>query len=130
VQQLVRDLNRVYREIRAFSALDHVPGGFEWIEANDANNSVLSFIRRSDDGDFVVVVCNLTPVARQGYRIGVPQGGDYVEILNSDSGAYGGGNVGNSGRVGAEAVGAHGRPFALSLTLPPLACVILRPARG
>jgi len=130
VQQLVRDLNRVYREIRAFSALDHVPGGFEWIEANDANNSVLSFIRRSDDGDFVVVVCNLTPVARQGYRIGVPQGGDYVEILNSDSGAYGGGNVVNSGRVGPEAVGAHGRPFALSLTLPPLACVILRPARG
>ena len=130
VQQLVRDLNRAYRDIRAFSALDHVPGGFEWIEPNDADNSVLSFIRRSDDGDFIVVVCNFTPVARQGYRIGVSQGGDYVEILNSDSGAYGGGNVGNSGRVGTEAIGAHGRPFSLSLTVPPLAGVILRPARG
>jgi 1,4-alpha-glucan branching enzyme len=130
VQNLVRDLNRAYRDIRAFSSLDHVPAGFEWIEANDGDNSVLSFIRRSDDGDFIVVVCSFTPVVRQGYRVGVPQGGDYVEILNSDSGAYGGGNVGNAGRVGAEAVGAHGRPFSLSLILPPLACVILRPARG
>jgi 1,4-alpha-glucan branching enzyme len=130
VQQLVRDLNRLYREVRALSAIDSDPRGFEWIEPNDADNSVLSFLRRADDGDFAVVVCNFTPVVRQGYRVGVPHGGDYLEIINSDAGAYGGTNVGNAGRVGAERISAHGRPFSLNLTLPPLGGVILRPARG
>ena len=82
----------------------------------------------ADSDDFVVAACNFTPVVRNDYRIGVPKGGLYRELFNSDAAAYGGSNVGNTGAVMAEAELAHGRPFSLSLTLPPLATVILRPA--
>jgi 1,4-alpha-glucan branching enzyme len=128
VQALVRDLNRLYRSTPALHELDCEPGGFTWIDCHDHGNSVLSYIRRAKDPrDFAVVVCNFTPVVREGYRIGVPRGGYYAELLNSDAHCYGGGNVGNLGGVTACPEPMHGMPFSLSLTLPPLATLILRP---
>jgi 1,4-alpha-glucan branching enzyme len=126
VQRLVRDLNALYRAAPALHARDCEPEGFEWIDANDSANSVLSFLRRGGPDDPVaVVVCNFTPVPRSGYRLGVPAGGRYREALNSDSAIYGGSNVGNGGGVAAEPVPWHGRPFSVSLTLPPLGSLVL-----
>jgi 1,4-alpha-glucan branching enzyme len=121
----VRDLNRLYREVPALHRLDCDPAGFEWIEANDADNGVLAFLRRDGDGGTAVVVCNFTPVVREGYRVGVPETGRYREAMNTDAQMYGGSNVGNGG--GAEAVegACHGRPATLTLTLPPLGTVVL-----
>jgi 1,4-alpha-glucan branching enzyme len=131
VQRLVADLNRLHRGERALHQVDFEPAGFEWIEADDAANSALTFVRRAlDPADFLVCAFNFTPVPRAGYRMGVPEACDYVELLNSDSGLYGGGNLGNAGRVRAEPVPAHGRPASVVLTLPPLAGVILKPARA
>jgi 1,4-alpha-glucan branching enzyme len=131
VQALVRDLNRLYRSTPALHELDCEPGGFAWIDCHDHENSVLSYIRRArDPRDFAVVICNFTPVVREGYRIGVPRGGYYAELLNSDAHCYGGGNVGNLGGVTARPEPMHGMPFSLSLTLPPLATLILRPREG
>jgi 1,4-alpha-glucan branching enzyme len=131
VQRLVRDLNRLYRELPALHRLDCESAGFEWIDATDADQSVLSFLRRGDHpGQTAVVVCNFTPVPRRGYRIGVPGGGGWIERLNTDSEIYGGSGLGNLGRVQAEAVPMHGRPFSLPLTLPPLATVIFVPEEG
>jgi len=131
VQRLVRDLNRLYREVPALHRLDCEPAGFEWIDATDADQSVLSFLRLGDrPGQMAVVVCNFTPVLRHGYRVGAPQGGVWLERLNTDSELYGGGGIGNLGRVVAEESPMHGRPFSLSLTLPPLATVILVPDGG
>ncbi len=131
VQRLVADLNRLHKNERALHEVDFEPAGFEWIDCNDNESSVLSLVRRAlDPGDFLVCVLNFTPVVRQGYRVGVPEGGDYLEVLNSDAALYGGTNVGNAGRVGAEAVPCHGRPWSLNLTLPPLGGLILKPARG
>ena len=126
VQDLVRDLNRVYTSSPALYELDCEPQGFEWIEASDTDNSVLSFLRRNRDGDcLVVVVCNFTPIIRHGYRLGVPQPGRYLERVNTDAALYGGSNVGNGGGVQAQPVPSHGRPHAIELTLPPLATLIL-----
>jgi len=126
VQRLVRDLNALYRAVPALHARDCEAEGFEWIDANDGENSVLSFLRRADaKGPIAVVVCNFTPLPRKNYRIGVPAGGAYREAFNSDAGIYGGSNVGNGGRVSAEAVPWHGRPHSLALTLPPLGALIL-----
>jgi 1,4-alpha-glucan branching enzyme len=128
IQALVRDLNQLYRGIGALHLKDCEPGGFEWIDANDSDQSVYSYLRRGrDEGDIAIVVCNFTPVVREGYRVGVPFGGAYVERLNTDSEHYGGGNVGNAGRVEAEAVGTHGRPWSLLITLPPLATLVFTP---
>ncbi len=128
LQQLVRDLNRTYRETVALHDLDHDPAGFSWIDCNDHESSVVSFIRRARrQDDFCVVVVNFTPVVRQAYRLGVPRAGRYLEVINTDSAIYGGSNVGNGGAIAAEDVPAHGYPCSLSLTLPPLACLILRP---
>src|SRR5690606_31930977 len=103
-------------------------GGFEWIDCNDAEQSILSYLRRGQDGkSYAVVLCNFTPVVRQGYRVGVPGGGYYRERLNTDAVEYGGSGVGNLGGSRAEAVPWHGRPCSLSLTLPPLAVVVLVP---
>ncbi len=130
VQALVRDLNRLYRSVPALHRKDCSPDGFEWIAAYDADASVFAYLRRGGGpDDHAVVVCNFTPVVRRAYRVGVPAGGDYVELLNTDAEAYGGGGLGNLGRVTAEAVPSHGRPCSLSLTLPPLAAVVLAPAR-
>jgi 1,4-alpha-glucan branching enzyme len=128
VQRLVRDLNAFYREVPALHERDCEPEGFAWIDCSDADASVLSFIRRAaDPQDFVVVVCNFTPVVRQHYRIGVPRGGLYRECLNTDSSLYGGSNVGNSGCVAAQQAAVHGFEHSLSLILPPLAVLVLRP---
>jgi 1,4-alpha-glucan branching enzyme len=122
----VRDLNQAYRGVPALHELDCEPEGFEWIDCHDAEQSVISYIRRGKDRDqFVVVACNFTPVVRRDYRIGVPLAGLYAERLNTDSEFYGGSGVGNSGHCVADATPCHGRPFSLALTLPPLAVLVL-----
>ena len=128
LRQLVRDLNRLYRDEPALHQLDCDPGGFEWIDASDAEASVLVYLRKGTDGARpVVVVCNMTPVVRSDYQIGVPVGGRWSELLNSDSALYGGSNVGNGGQLNALDESCHGRPASLRLTLPPLGTVILAP---
>jgi 1,4-alpha-glucan branching enzyme len=127
VQSLVRDLNHLYRDVRALHTLDCESAGFQWIDCQDWESSVISYLRFDPDGGYAVVVCNFTPVVREAYRIGVPGGGWHREAINSDAALYGGGNVGNGGGVMAEATPWHGRPFSLSLTLPPLATVVLQP---
>ena len=122
VQQLVRDLNRLYRELPALHELDCERDGFSWIDAGNADESVIAFLRTAPaPAAPVMVVANFTPVVRQGYRVGVPHGGRWDERLNSDSSHYGGSNVGNNGGADATAKTHHGRPFSLTLTLPPLA---------
>jgi 1,4-alpha-glucan branching enzyme len=131
VQRLVWDLNRLYRSLPALHQQDCVPQGFEWIDGSDEMNSVLVFMRRAKDPrDYVVIICNFTPQVRREYRIGVPEGGAYAELVNSDSGAYGGSNVGNMGRIQAEPVPWQGRPYSLNLVLPPLSVLILRPVHN
>ncbi|HTY51543.1 MAG TPA: 1,4-alpha-glucan branching protein GlgB [Steroidobacteraceae bacterium] len=127
VQRWVRDLNRFYRATAALYQLDFSNEGFEWVDCNDSDSSVISFLRRDRAGGCVLVVCNFTPVVRAGYRVGVPHGGPWRECLNSDAREYGGSGVGNAGRAEAAAEGAHGRPFTLTLTLPPLAALLLQP---
>jgi 1,4-alpha-glucan branching enzyme len=125
VQRLVKDLNAVYASYPALHQLDCDPRGFAWIANDDRANSVLSFIRRDEQGDAVVVVCNFTPVPRQGYRIGVPLAGRYREIINTDAAIYGGSGTGN-GEMHTEASPAHGHDQSIALTLPPLATVMLK----
>ncbi|MDD3759434.1 MAG: 1,4-alpha-glucan branching protein GlgB [Acidithiobacillus sp.] len=125
VRQMFRDLNRLHQDIAALHEQDFQHEGFQWIDCHDARQSVLSFLRWDRNGDFVVVVCNFTPVPREQYRIGVPHAGTYREIFNSDAAAYGGSNMGNAPRD-SEALSWSGLPASLSLTLPPLAVVYLR----
>jgi 1,4-alpha-glucan branching enzyme len=134
IQDLVRDLNAAYRSQQALHELDDEAAGFSWIDANDAAQSVLSFIRypasrlrRRKTGAFVVCLANCTPVVRREYRVGVPRAGEYREILNTDAAAYGGGNIGNLGLVRSEPVASHGHAESIRLTLPPLAVVYLVP---
>ena len=124
VQRLVGDLNAVYRDYPALHRLDTDPGGFEWIVHDDRENSVFAFLRKDGDGALVVVVSNFTPVVRHVHRIGVPMGGSYREIINTDHAIYGGSGVCN-GIVQAQTEPWHGRAFSLALTLPPLATVML-----
>ncbi len=125
VQRLVRDLNNLYRESRPLHHFDFDPSGFEWLDCHDTEQSVLSFLRKDENG-FVVVALNFTPVIRKQYRLGVPEPGPYGEIFNSDSEHYGGSNVGNSGQVDAESIPWMGKPHSISLTLPPLAGIVLK----
>ncbi|HXK34767.1 MAG TPA: 1,4-alpha-glucan branching protein GlgB [Dehalococcoidia bacterium] len=128
-QRLVRDLNAVYRAEPALHRGDCDPAGFEWIDANDAANSVLTFLRRAPDGDgHVVAALNFTPVPRVAYRIGVPEAGHYAETINTDGAIYGGSGIGSATGYDAEAVAHHGRPYSVSVTLPPLGAVYLRPS--
>jgi 1,4-alpha-glucan branching enzyme len=128
VQTLIRDLNRLYRSTPSLHELDCEPDGFEWVSSEDADRSIYAYLRKGkSDAPPALVVCNFTPVVREGYRIGVPHAGAWREVLNTDSAAYGGSNVGNAGRVLASDVGEHGRPASLELTLPPLATVVLVP---
>ncbi len=121
LQKWVADLNRTYRSISALHELDCDPSGFEWIDCNDSENSIISLIRKgTDPNDIVLVVCNFTPLPRFNYRIGVPARGFWKELLNSDAQEYGGSGVGNLGGVEAEEHPCHGRPYSLSITLPPL----------
>ena len=127
VHSLIRDLNRLYRDAKALHELDTESSGFAWIDCNDRDNSVISFVRKGGDGgQAIVVVSNFTPVVREGYRIGVPLPGFYAEALNTDSEWYGGSNVHNGGGHLAEAVPWHAHPHSLMITLPPLATVIFR----
>jgi 1,4-alpha-glucan branching enzyme len=131
IERTVADLNRVYRGEPALHTTDVDPVGFEWVDANDAQQSVLTFLRRGRAADQVVAVAlNFTPVPRYDYRVGVPFGGYWQELFNSDAELYGGSGVGNAGGVEASPVGAHGRPYALHLTLPPLGAVFLRGPTG
>ena len=127
VQQWMRDLNRLYATEPALHELDFDAAGFEWIDCNDALSSTISFIRRGrSTSDVFLVVCNFTPVPRLEYQVGVPRGGHWHEVLNSDSSLYGGCDVGNAGGVQASEVGVHGRPHSLTITLPPLAAVYFK----
>jgi 1,4-alpha-glucan branching enzyme len=126
VQRLVRDLNRLYVSEPALHQRDCDPAGFAWMVGDDRSNSVFAFLRFAPDRAPVLVVCNMTPVPRRGYRIGVPQAGGWREIFNSDSGYYGGSNVGNEGRVETSPVAVHGQAQSLELVLPPLATIFLR----
>jgi 1,4-alpha-glucan branching enzyme len=127
VRRLLADLARIYREEPALHELDCDADGFEWIDANDAPGSVVTFLRRDVDGDTVAVVCNFTPVVRRNYRLGVPEDGIWRELLNSDATTYGGSGQGNLGGVEAVPVTFHGRPWSLVLTLPPLSALFLAP---
>jgi 1,4-alpha-glucan branching enzyme len=127
IQRWVKDLNTVYRREAALHELDCDPEGFEWIDPNDSENSCVSFLRKSRSGDVLLVVCNFTPVPRHEYHVGVPRGGRWVEILNSDAPIYGGSGQGNLGGVEASVMPSHGREFTLSITIPPLGMVMFRP---
>ncbi|RPI60925.1 MAG: 1,4-alpha-glucan branching protein GlgB, partial [Lysobacterales bacterium] len=128
LKRWVSDLNRFYRETPALYQRDFSPDGFEWIDCNDAETSVITFLRKGvRPGDVVVVVCNFTPVLRENYRVGVPSGGKWRERLNSDARDYGGGGQGNLGEVEAAPLGWHGRSHSLYLRLPPLGAVFLTP---
>jgi 1,4-alpha-glucan branching enzyme len=128
VQHWLRDLNHLYRTLPALHARDFSPDGFEWIDCNDGDASVLSFVRRGPGpDDLVLVVCNFTPVSRSNYRVGVPRGGRWTERLNSDAPRYGGSGEGNLGGVDAAPIGAHGRLHSLTLWLPPLAALYFTP---
>jgi 1,4-alpha-glucan branching enzyme len=130
LSQFVEDLNRTYAAEPALHQVDFEPSGFEWIDCNDSENSVVSFIRRArNPKDFVVAVINFTPVPRDAYRIGVPVACAYTELLNSDAEAYGGSNVGNGGSVAFDDIPSHGHPASLRLTLPPLGFLLLKPSR-
>ena len=129
LQLLVGELNRLYRTEPALSQLDTEPAGFEWIAADDVDNSVYVFMRRGRDTSApVLVVINATPIPRFNYRVGVPREGIWAEILNSDATAFGGSNHGNEGGINAAPVPAHARPFSLNLTLPPLGALFLKPS--
>ena len=125
----VEDLNRAYRENPALHQIDFTADGFEWIDASDTQQNVIAFLRKGRGSTPpVVVVCNFTPIPRYNYAIGVPAGGRWIEILNSDATLYGGSGQGNMGGVEAAPVPAHGRMDSISLTLPPLSVLYFRKA--
>ncbi|KQO71779.1 glycogen branching protein [Methylobacterium sp. Leaf87] len=125
VKDLVRDLNHLYAAVPALHTRDTEAAGFQWLVADDQDNSVIAWARKGREaGEVAVVVSNFTPVVREGYRIGVPEAGFYREAINSDAERYGGSNVGNMGGVRAEAVPSHGQSHSLNLTIPPLATTI------
>jgi 1,4-alpha-glucan branching enzyme len=127
----VQALNWHYRTEAALHQSDHDPAGFRWIECNDNENSVVSIVRYAHDRrDFIVMIFNFTPVPRGGYRIGVPEPGYYAETLNSDSRMFGGSDVGNGGGVSTSAIAAHGFDQSLTLTVPPLGCLMLKRRSG
>ncbi len=127
VQRLTRDLNRLLAAEPALHELDADPAGMEWIDANDSDNSVLTYLRKSRDGkDLIAVACNFTPVPRYDYRVGVPRAGWWRELLNTDAREYGGSGLGNLGGQHTAGVPCHGREQSLGLVLPPLAVVLLK----
>jgi len=127
IQNLSRDLNHLYRDLRALHEQDFEQAGFSWIDCQDAERTLLSFIRRARNGESVVSAFNFTPVPRNKYRIGLPFDCSYREIFNSDSQYYGGSNHGNGNVIKAESTPWMGQPYSAEIELPPLACVILQP---
>jgi 1,4-alpha-glucan branching enzyme len=131
VQSLVRDVNRIYRGVPALWELDSSPDGFRWIDANDADNNVISFYRTGMTSDeHLVCISNLSPVPRTGFRLGLPVPGRYEEILNTDATPYGGSGLGNMGAVVADDVMWHGLDHSALVTLPPLSTIWLRSPIG
>jgi len=130
LMSFVAELNRLYATVPPLHIHDVGLAGFEWIDADDNENSVFSFLRKGDRPDDVVLcLFNCTPVPRHDYRVGLPVGGRWRELLNSDAAVFGGSGMGNLGGVTADGFGIHGRPASLRLTLPPLAAVFLQPER-
>jgi len=130
VQKWVSDLNRIYRQEVALHENDFGRDGFEWVDFNDWENSIISFIRRGKSNDDIfLIVCNFTPVPRHWYRVGVPEDGFWEEVLNSDAKDYGGSGMGNLGGMYADMWGAHGRPHSLIMTLPPLSVMFFKKKR-
>jgi 1,4-alpha-glucan branching enzyme len=128
LQSMVRELNKLYQSEPAMYQVDFHYTGFEWIDCHDVDNSIISFVRRAlDSNDFLVFVCNFTPLPRPNYRIGVPEKCTYVEIFNSDAEAFGGTGTSNGGRVDADVFEQHNRPNSIQLSLPPLGVLILKP---
>ena len=127
VQHWLRDLNRAYRDTPALHEVDFSPEGFQWVDMNDSDDSVITYLRLAKSGSPVLVVCNFTPVVRHGYRVGVPLAGRWREVLNSDAPFYGGSGVGNLGGVEAQHEPCHGRPHSISVSLPPLAFSLFAP---
>src|SRR5690554_273809 len=132
LQRLVADLNRLYREEPALHELDTDPAGFEWVDANDNVHSVLTYLRKSSDGDTLLVALNFTPEPRHAYRVGVPHSGRWDEVLNTDARIYGGSGQGNLGGVetGPLPVPHHGRPDSIDIVIPPLGAVVFKHRRG
>jgi 1,4-alpha-glucan branching enzyme len=149
LRKWVADLNRTYRQESALHELDFDPSGFEWIDCNDSQNSTISLIRKGSvqvsgvKGEIsptrlepeawnpnptgtVLIICNFTPLPRFNYRVGVPAGGFWQELLNSDASEYGGSGLGNLGGVQAEEIPYHARPYSLNITLPPLAVTFFK----
>jgi 1,4-alpha-glucan branching enzyme len=130
VQSLVRDLNHAYKDERALWALDFDPSGFYWLEPNDADGNVVAFARQSRGGeDVLVCVLNLAPVVREGYRVGLPRGGRWREVINTDAARYGGSGVSNGGTVTADDTPWHDQAHSAALDLPPLGVIWLAPER-
>ena len=125
IQQLCKDLNYLYRDQNALHSLDFESKGFSWIDCHDADQSIISYIRRGTDDSFAIIVLNFTPVPRQAYRIGVPSEGNYHELFNSDAACYGGSNLGNNAGIQTEYVPWMNQQLSIVLTLPPLAGIIL-----
>jgi 1,4-alpha-glucan branching enzyme len=125
IKTLVGDLNRLHKDQSALHRYDFEPQGFEWLDCNDTDQSVLSYLRKSDN-ETLIVILNFTPVVRENYRIGVPHGGVYGEVLNSDSEFYAGSNVSNGIEIQASDSPWMNRPHSLTLTLPPLAGIVLK----
>jgi 1,4-alpha-glucan branching enzyme len=131
LQRWVEDLNHAYKNERALHELDFDPAGFEWIDCNDSDQSTVSLMRKGRAAnDVLIVACNFTPVPRHNYRVGVPNGGIWEEILNSDASDYGGSGQGNMGGVEAVPIPYHNRPYSLNLTLPPLGAVFFKRLGG
>ena len=128
LQRWMSDLNRAYRNEPSLWQDDNDWRGFQWIDCNDHDHSIIALVRRADDeADFTVAVVNFTPVPRRGYRVGVPAAGEYREILNSDAQVYGGSNMGNAGKVSTEDIASHGFLYSVSLVVPPLGFLLLKP---
>lgn len=128
IQRLVRDLNLTYQNEAPLHEVDFDWNGFAWIDANDSDNSVLSFLRYGrNESNFLIIISNFTPVVRTGYVIGVPSGGKYQELINTDLDIYWGSGVNNGGVISSRPTKAHGMDHSLELTLPPLATLILKP---
>lgn len=131
LQRFMADLGKLYKREKAFWEVDFSPEGFSWIDCNDSDSSIVSFIRYAKDkSDYLIFLFNFTPVPREGYRLGVPEKVWYEEIINSDSEIYYGSNVGAGGGLGADDIPSHGIPYSISVTLPPLGALVFKPKRS
>lgn len=128
IQKYVKDLNLLYQSHSSLYEEDYVEHGFEWLDCNDADRSIVSFIRRSKDSeDELIFICNFTPVVYENYRVGVPYNCEYMELLNSDSDLYGGTNIGNMGKVTSINEPLHGKDYSINVVIPPLSTLVLKP---